>query len=474
MRKSPLPQDIVVRIKAENPSDAVCNQYAYKKLMPHFSWESEAWIQGQFSKKRKTYREHPFVKHEVSGFYYFPTGLIPKALKLCKENKWGCKFENTGFNLGATKPEMPKGFKFRPHQLKAIKAATKAGRGVIHASTASGKTITAFGIFQAYLLANPGEKCLFLAHTIDLVKQAAKEFTDLGGNVGILQGETRTDGEIICATIQTLEKMGIDAYQNEFITVIVDECHKIASFTGRYAQVIQNSFCPTRFAVTATLPNKPEAKVALEAIIGPVLDTFSISDGIKAGVLSTPKIFFVPYDNAFMGDFKTYKDIYQKNIVQNKSRNTLIAKIAKNLAEKEQSSLIFVRHIEHGDNISKILKSMGVGHFWINGQSDKEVRIQLKSVLEKKEVMIGICSTIWNEGISIKSLNNCILAGAGKDEKMVLQVVGRGTRVDEGKDTVLIWDFLDPQKLLAQQCIERMIVYREQGWIVSILKKKEK
>lgn len=816
MRKSPLPQDIVVRIKAENPSDAVCNQHAFDKLLPHFSWESEAWIQGQFSKKRKTYREHPFVKHEVSGFYYFPTGLIPKALKLCKENKWGYKFENTGFNLGATKPEMPKGFKFRPHQLKAIKAATKAGRGVIHASTASGKclgfdtpvlmfngkikkvqdvvpgdllmgpdskprkvesvtsgkeemfriipkdgsdpysvnkshilslvmsgtkkvsgietgvpfniemsdylekgshfkhcakawrspvewkkkklpidpyflglwlgdgsnvhlntiytpdaeikkfilnfakewgmkvtispdsgceklavinhsrtseknvileilrslkvqrnkripyvfktssrndrlrllaglvdtdghksghgydiisryeklahdivfvarslglsarvvssykksqtmeekkeyfrvfiggdafiipckverkklcqhkkqkdvrkygfdveplgvgdyygfeisgpdrlfllgdftvthnTLTAFGIFQAYLQANPGEKCLFLAHTIDLVKQAAKEFTDLGGNVGILQGETRTDGEIICATIQTLEKMGIDAYQNEFITIIVDECHKIASFTGRYTQVIQNSFCPTRFAVTATLPNKPEAKVALEAVIGPVLDTFSISDGIKAGVLSTPKIFFVPYDNAFMGDFKTYKDIYHKNIVQNKSRNTLIAKIAKNLAEKEQSSLIFVRHIEHGDNISKILKSMRVGHFWINGQSDKEVRIQLKSALEKKETMIGICSTIWNEGISIKSLNNCILAGAGKDEKMVLQVVGRGTRVDEGKDTVLIWDFLDPQKLLAQQCIERMIVYREQGWSVSILKKKEK
>ena len=117
---------------------------------------------------------------------------------------------------------------------------------------------------------------------------------------------------------------------------------------------------------------------------------------------------------------------------------------------------------------------MRVGHFWINGQSDKEVRIQLKSALEKKETMIGICSTIWNEGISIKSLNNCILAGAGKDEKMVLQVVGRGTRVDEGKDTVLIWDFLDPQKLLAQQCIERMIVYREQGWSVSILKKKEK
>ena len=256
--------------------------------------------------------------------------------------------------------------------------------------------------------------------------------------------------------------------------VLVHNCHHIAAFGGRYFNVLQNSFCDTRFAVTATLPNKQEAKLALESAIGPVIDNFSINDGIKAGVLSTPKIVFIPYGTSHMGDFKTYRDIYEKNIVSNKSRNKAIVNVVTALEKKGQSSLIFVREITHGDNISELLTKARVKHFWVHGKSDKETRLELKEAIEKKDIKIGICSTIWNEGISIKSLNNCVVAGAGKDEKMVMQIVGRGTRVDEGKDSVVIWDFLDPQKLLAQQCIERMLVYREQGWSVSILKKKVK
>ena len=262
---------------------------------------------------------------------------------------------------------------------------------------------------------------------------------------------------------------------NRFICIIVDELHHVSSFKCKYFDVLQNSFCPARFGMTATLPNKEEGKLAAESAIGPVIDTFSISDGVKAGILSKPKIIFVQYKGTkYMGEMKSYKDIYKKNIVENVSRNKAIGRMSKSFSEKGQSSLIFVRQIDHGDKISEILDSLGVEHHWVHGASAKDERFAVKEALEKKHIKVAICSTIWNEGISIKSLNNCILAGGGKDEKMVLQVVGRGTRVDEGKNTVNIWDFLDPQKHLAQHCIERMIVYREQGWDVSILKKKEK
>lgn len=341
--------------------------------------------------------------------------------------------------------------------------------------TVTHNTITSFGIFQAYLQANEGKKVLFLAHTVDLVRQAAKQFKELGAKVGIWQGSTRQDGDIICSTIQTLEKMGPEYYVEKFICIIVDEVHHVASFGGRYFKILQDSFAPARFGVTATLPNNEESRLAAEAAIGPVIDSFTISDGVKAGILSKPKIYFVPYDGTrFMGDMKKYKDIYKKNIVENVSRNKKIARMAKSFSERGESSLIFVRQIDHGDNISKILDGLGVEHCWVHGLSAKEERAEVQEALEKKHIKVAICSTIWNEGISINSLNNCILAGGGKDEKMVLQVVGRGTRVDKDKKTVNIWDFLDPQKHLAQHCIERMLVYREQGWEVSIYRKKEK
>ena len=470
-----MPQDNVVRVFAEDPSDAICNRYAYLKLSKELSWPDDFWYQGQFGKIKKQRRKSLFVKDEKnSGYYYIATGIIPKIIQICEEKKLNYKIKNKGFTVPSTDPECPK-VKFRPNQLKAIQAATKSGRGIIQAATAAGKTITSFGIFQAYLQANEGKKVLFLAHTVDLVRQAAKQFKELGAKVGIWQGNTKQDGDIICSTIQTLENMGPEYYVEKFICIIVDEVHHVASFGGRYFKILQDSFAPARFGVTATLPNNEESRLAAEAAIGPVIDSFTISDGVKAGILSKPKIYFVPYNGTrFMGDMKTYKDIYKKNIVENVSRNKIIARMAKSFAEKGESSLIFVRQIDHGDNISKLLKAEGIKHCWVHGLSAREERAEVQEALENKSVKVAICSTIWNEGISINSLNNCILAGGGKDEKMVLQVVGRGTRVDKDKKTVNIWDFLDPQKHLAQHCIERMLVYREQGWEVSILRKKEK
>ena len=475
MKNKLLAQDNVIRIDAEDPSDAICNAYAHKKLSGILSWPDDFWYQGQFGKIKKTRRKTLFFPAEKpKGYYYIPTGIIPKIIEICEKERFNYKIKNKGFTVASTDPECP-GVKFRKNQIKAIAAATKAGRGIIHAATAAGKTVISFGIFQAYLQANEGAKVLFLAHTVDLVQQAANQFRELGAKVGIWQGKNREDGDIICATIQTLEKMGPTFYQEKFICLIVDEGHHIASFDGRYYKVIQDSFCPARFTMTATLPNTEESRLAAEAAIGPVIDSFSISDGIKAGILSKPTIYFVPYKGSnFMGEMKTYKDIYDKNIVRNVSRNKLVARMAMKFAEKGQSSLIFVRQIAHGESLSKILKSEGIKHCWVHGASEKEERFAVKESLESKKSMIAICSTIWNEGISINSLNNCINAGGGKDEKMILQVVGRGTRVDDGKTTVNIWDFLDPQKYLSQHCIERMIVYRNQGWDVSILKKKLK
>ncbi len=470
-----LPQDNVIRVFAEDPSDALCNRYAFLKLSKYLSWPDDFWYQGQFGKIKKQRRKSLFVEAPKNpGYYYIATGIIPKIVEICKEKGFDYKIKNKGFTVPSTDPECP-GVLFRPNQLKAIQAATKEGRGIIQAATAAGKTIISYGIFQAYLQANEGSKVLFLAHTVDLVRQAAKQFKKLGANVGIWQGSTKEDGDIICSTIQTLENMGTDYYLDKFICLIVDEVHHVSSFGGRYFKILQDSFCPARFGMTATLPNKEESRLAAEAAIGPVIDTFSISDGVKAGILSKPKIYFLPYKGShFMGKMETYKDIYKKNIVENVSRNKLISRMAIKFAERGQSSLIFVRQIDHGDRISKLLNAEGIKHCWVHGLSAKDEREAVQEALEKKKVKVAICSTIWNEGISINSLNNCINAGGGKDEKMVLQIVGRGTRVDDGKTTVNIWDFLDPQKHLAQHCIERMIVYREQGWDVSILKKKEK
>jgi len=53
----------------------------------------------------------------------------------------------------------------------------------------------------------------------------------------------------------------------------------------------------------------------------------------------------------------------------------------------------------------------------------------------------------------------------GKEEKGVIQSIGRGLRITENKTTVKLVDMLDPYPYLAEHAIERIQVYINQGWI---------
>ena len=67
-------------------------------------------------------------------------------------------------------------------------------------------------------------------------------------------------------------------------------------------------------------------------------------------------------------------------------------------------------------------------------------------------------------------MNHCINAGGGKDSKAVMQIIGRGTRISEGKTKVHVWDFVDTQKTLSDHFFERLNVYASNGWKVRVKK----
>jgi hypothetical protein len=57
-------------------------------------------------------------------------------------------------------------------------------------------------------------------------------------------------------------------------------------------------------------------------------------------------------------------------------------------------------------------------------------------------------------------------ASGGKDEKGVLQVVGRGLRITNDKDEVLIVDIFNPSHpYLVSHFGERISLYCENNWI---------
>jgi superfamily II DNA or RNA helicase len=76
--------------------------------------------------------------------------------------------------------------------------------------------------------------------------------------------------------------------------------------------------------------------------------------------------------------------------------------------------------------------------------TDAEDREEIRKIVDKSENSIlvasyGTCST----GINIKNIHNIIFLHPSKSVVRVLQSIGRGLRMSETKDRVIIFDLVD-------------------------------
>lgn len=107
------------------------------------------------------------------------------------------------------------------YQEEAKNKALKAKNGVIVMAAGSGKTQTAL-----QLIAELRVKTLWLTHTMDLLNQSYARAKDNFEDIKISKianGKIDIAENITFATVQTLSKVDISQYKNEFDCVIVDE-----------------------------------------------------------------------------------------------------------------------------------------------------------------------------------------------------------------------------------------------------------
>ncbi|MBU0959833.1 MAG: hypothetical protein KKB31_07840 [Nanoarchaeota archaeon] len=130
--------------------------------------------------------------------------------------------------------------------------------------------------------------------------------------------------------------------------------------------------------------------------------------------------------------------------------------------------------IAHGENliscaydICNISKREFNSYFrFIQGKTTSDERNLVKEALKSKKTSCVIATTIWCEGIDIPSLDCVINAAGGKSEIRTLQVIGRGLRKTDTKDTVIIVDIFDPHSHhLIRHFGERLDLYFKNNWI---------
>lgn len=423
------------------------------------SFPAVYYRQSQFRKIKTEYNKNILFG---KGNSYLYVGNIPRIRKYAEKN--GIEFELEGEveHITASSKPFIEGVEIRDYQLEAINSAVKHQRGVINGATGVGKSLISIGICSCF--SNP--KVLYLVPNLDLLNQASDGFTKYGyKNCKLGNGQKNITEDVVISTIQTMSRMDLLQIADLFDITILDEAHLAIKSSGTVEKILSILLSPIRIALTGTPPKEKEQTLILEGLTGEIIYNIGASAAIEKGILMNPKIKLLKVPKMKDVRFNTYREYYTFGIVDNKQRNNIVCTEAIEFANKNENVIIFVKEIEHLNNICVILKEKGVDFESVHGIIEGTERNKIKKRIMDGKCRIVVSSVVWTTGLDIPNLSVIILAAGGKSEQTLLQTIGRGLRKSDGKESAIVVDFLDPYKYLSEHCIERVGTYVGLNWL---------
>lgn len=357
-------------------------------------------------------------------------------------------------------------YTYRDYQLNTIIKSLNIGRGTCILPTGSGKSLVIYGIIKNIIYYTNYKTTLILVPNIQLVKQIYKDLIEYGyteNEIQMFSGFSPSLGKqkIIISNRQWLEEHSSELPGIEIL--IVDECHQIKqnNLVKDYVKKINTSI---KFGLTGTLPEEKLDKWAVIGIFGPIISTEKIVNLQENNILANINIYPIKIEdsNKKIFYYNTFDDIKKSfydewnYIENNKTLQDTIIKILHNI---KNNTLVLFDHTEHG--LYLFNNYIGNKEF-INGEVDIEERedIRIKMETENNIMLFGNVKAVGT-GINIKNINNIVFAMTGKGVTKIIQAIGRGLRLKEGKTKVNLIDVFFNYKYSEKHFTRRCELYKE-------------
>ena len=359
----------------------------------------------------------------------------------------------------------------RPHQVEAINkvayAFARHKRIFLQMPTGGGKTYTFWGIIERILLQNPHAKVVLAFHRTELLRQAlltgdnfrfgvqtdkiagcdilmqSADFRNLpetkhkiheyhGGVLGM-----RTN--VMLCMVEGLvnakmpNKRGEIKMRDEPHYIICDEAH-----TGNFRKVKEHFPNAKILGVSAT-PVSASKKMPLSDDFEVLIPTVQNMDLVRMGLLIDPDYItakFTVEREKLKKDAKgEYDDKSQLAALKaSPAAEEALALWYNENAKDKLHTLVFCVNIEHCESTAKLLD---IPFFHSKNKNDHaKIMSDFKSGKVKAIATIGILAT----GFDFPPTSCIILNRATSSLPLYLQMIGRGTRISEGKEFCLVYD----------------------------------
>jgi superfamily II DNA or RNA helicase len=343
--------------------------------------------------------------------------------------------------------------------------------GILQSPAGSGKT--QMGIALACDL---GVKTLWLTHTKDLLNQSmtrAEQYIDPSLLGTITEGKVSIGKTMTFATIQTMCKVDLEQYRDEWDCIIVDECHRVSgtpTAITQFSKVLNSLRARHKYGLSATVHRADGLIKATYAMLGEVVWTVP-DEAVKSRVMKVdvlPKGTCVTLNPGFLNSDGTVN--YAKMIsylTEHESRNGII--LDDLLANRDHFNLILSERVDHLKYLySALPPALKRQAAVIDGKmTSKTLKAEREQAIEdmrtgQKRYLFATYS-LAKEGLDIPRLDRLYLTTPQKDYAVIVQSVGRVARVFEGKQQPIAYDYVDSIKSLLKSYKKRCASYRKCG-----------
>ena len=320
-------------------------------------------------------------------------------------------------------------------------------RALLLSSTGTGKSLA-----SAFMLREmKAKKALFIVHREQIAKQTLKSFKRVFGTsktYGLLSGNSREfEAEYLFATMQMMSKDEVLSHYTpeEFDVIILDECHHAGAESY---QKIMRYFKPKFWLGMTASPDTNQYDIysifnhhiAYEIRLQQALEEDLLCPFHYFGITDLEINGEVFDDNAGVKNFS--------NLISDARVDYVIEKANYyGFSGDRVKGLIFCSRKDEAKELSKKFNERGLRTEVLTGEDSQERRENVIARLtddEKIDNQLDYIFTvdIFNEGVDIPEINQVIMLRPTQSPVVFVQQLGRGLRKCEGKEYVVVLDFI--------------------------------
>lgn len=334
--------------------------------------------------------------------------------------------------------------------------AENAGKALLISSTGTGKTYA-----SAFAMRELGfRKVLFLVHRNQIAKQALKSFQKVFNDMfsmGLVTGKYQQyDKDFIFATMQTLSKSeNLERFDKKhFDAIIIDEAHH--SSANSYKKIMDYFEPEFWLGMTAT-PDKRDDNIdgrnIYEIFDHNIAYEIRLQQAMEEDLLC-PFHYFGITDLQMISDtgnskeerlesFRYLTSDERVNYVMNQTDFY-------GYSGERVKGLIFCSRIDEAKELSVKFNQRGWRTIVLSGEDSEEVRAEAIERLAGEECESAldyiISIDIFSEGVDVVEINQVIMLRPTQSPIVFVQQLGRGLRKADGKEYVVILDFIGNYK----------------------------